>query len=465
MHGKILIVDAIPTNRIVLKVKLAAAFYTVEQAASIEDAVERACEARPDLVVAAADLPGGGAARLARRLAASTGGHVPVIVQGSRIQPDDRLALLEAGVDEVLALPVSDALLLAQVRGALRAQAAASEWTIREGTARALGLAEAAPGFGPAPKIRIVAPDPLTLDRWTTGLLARMDAQISAALPPNALSDIAADSGAPDIFVLALPAGAPEQTLALLSSVRAGAATRHSAVLLLQAHRDDATAARALDLGADALMQTRFDAAELAHRLRGLVARKRIADQLRRTLRSGLDAAVSDPLTGLHNRRYAMPHLVRVAERAEAREQSFAVMIADLDHFKGINDRYGHAAGDAVLIETAERLRTNLRGSDMVARIGGEEFLIVMPGIDLTQARSAATRLCQLISDRPFSLDDGRSVPVTVSIGLALGSPGSRDSATTFETHARALIDHADRALYRAKTKGRNCVRLSRPAA
>jgi len=466
MHGKILIVDAIPTNRIVLKVKLATAFYAVTQAGSIDEAVQIAARDRPDLIIAAVDLPEGGGARLARRLNAGvTGAHIPLLVQGGRISPADRLALLEAGVDEVLALPVSNGLLLAQVRGALRAQAAASEWTIREGTARALGLAEAAPGFGPAPSVRLVSGDALTLDRWQARLGEVLEARITAALPPHALPDFGSAAEAPDIFVLALPDTGPEQTLALLSSIRAGAATRHSAVLLLQNSRDDAIAARALDLGADALMQTRFDAAELAHRLRVLAGQKRIADQLRSTLRTGLRAAISDPLTGLHNRRYAMPHLVRVAEQAAARDQSFAVMIADLDHFKGVNDRYGHAAGDAVLVEAATRLRSNLRGSDMVARIGGEEFLIVMPGIDMGQARSAARRLCRLISDQPFALEDGRKIAVTVSIGLALGGPGTRAQDATFESYANSLTEQADRALYSAKTKGRNCVRLSRPAA
>jgi len=228
---------------------------------------------------------------------------------------------------------------------------------------------------------------------------------------------------------------------------------------MLQEHPDDEIAARALDLGADALMQSVFEPAEVTLRLKALLLRKRKNDQLRATVRTGLQAALSDQLTGLHNRRYALPHLARVAQRARQGGRGFAVMIADLDHFKRVNDVYGHAAGDAVLVQVAERLRENVRGIDMIARYGGEEFMIVLPGIDLPGARHAARRLCRLISDVPFGLPGGQQLSITISIGLAIGAAGADNGDGT------ALIDEADRALYRAKTKGRNCVRLSRPAA
>lgn len=117
---------------------------------------------------------------------------------------------------------------------------------------------------------------------------------------------------------------------------------------------------------------------------------------------NGLEAPVSDLLTGRHNRRYAKPQLDRIIEHANFTGDPFAVMIADMNHFKLINDSHGHALGDAVLVETAKRLGEILRAVDMIARIGGEEFLIVMPGAPLKDAQGAARRLCHLIGDKPF---------------------------------------------------------------
>ncbi len=172
-----------------------------------------------------------------------------------------------------------------------------------------------------------------------------------------------------------------------------------------------------------------------------------------------------DPLTGLHNRRYAMPHLARVTEQAVPGNRPFAVMLADMDHFKRINDVYGHASGDAVLVETARRLRAGLRSVDMIARLGGEEFLVVMPATGPVEARAAATRLCHQIGSRPFDIPGAiNPVEVTVSIGLALGGLAPQGEDVRPET-ADDMIDRADKALYAAKTHGRNQVTLSRPAA
>nr|WP_290428619.1 GGDEF domain-containing protein [Defluviimonas salinarum] len=166
---------------------------------------------------------------------------------------------------------------------------------------------------------------------------------------------------------------------------------------------------------------------------------------------------MTDPLTGLNNRRYALPHLARIAERARAAGRQFAVMVLDLDRFKAINDSRGHAAGDAVLIEVAARLRGNLRAVDLLARIGGEEFLVALPDTTPEAAQATAERLRRVIGDRPVPMPDGAAaIPVTLSIGLALG-PGPAS--------VEDLVDLADRALMGSKADGRNIVTVGRSAA
>ena len=464
MQGTILIVDTIATNRISLKVKLASAYYKVAQADDIEQAIAEVGRRPPDLVICALTLPDGTASDLCKELRDRFPSlQLPVLAIGNRDNADSRLAALEAGVGDVLLKPLDDTLLLGRVRSLIRARNAADEWQMRDDTTRALGLAEPAADYAPLGHCVLLHDNSATTLGWAHGLRPRLQARLSLAKPDDAICEIPAD-GPPDVFVLALPSDPNGATAAcrLISALRANAHTRHAGLLVVQLSPNTALAATALDLGADDLMTDGFDAAEMTLRLHALLRRKRTADQLRATVRTGLKAAVFDPLTGLHNRRYAMPHLARIAERAQETDRPFAVMVADLDHFKQINDQFGHAAGDAVLVQTAQRLRDNLRGMDLIARIGGEEFLIVMPGTTMAEGETAAARLCADIAGRGFHVPhSAQPLRVTISIGLAVGpkrGEGQMDSVDR-------LLAEADRALYSAKVHGRNQVTLSRPAA
>ena len=338
------------------------------------------------------------------------------------------------------------------------------EWTLREGTSRALGFGEAIATFSPAQTVRIIAEDQSSATPWITALSDRINARTVFAKPATAVSD-AEPGRTPDAFVLVIGSDEGPQMLQLLATIRSQANSRHCAILAVLDSDYATLGAQMLDMGANDLMRCTRSSEELALRLEALLSRKMVTDSLRDTVRSGIEAAVIDPLTGLHNRRYAMPHLSRIAERATRTGKPYAVMIADMDHFKRINDTLGHAAGDAVLVETARRLKENLRAVDLVARIGGEEFLIVLPGIGLGNARKAAKRLCQIIQDTPFEVPD-RTAPVnaTISIGMTVIDPVNGTQSTVAQK-PEALLDRADKALYGAKAKGRNRVILSRPAA
>jgi two-component system cell cycle response regulator len=220
---------------------------------------------------------------------------------------------------------------------------------------------------------------------------------------------------------------------------------------------DSERAAIALDLGASDILYDPVDTQEMEIRIRAQLGRKRQADRLRASLRAGLELAATDSLTGLHNRRYALYQLERIIARPG---RGVAVMMLDLDYFKAINDRHGHGAGDAVLQLVARRLRAQLRSGDLLARIGGEEFLVALPETDRLRALDCAERLRQAISGTPFDLGSGApAVRVTMSVGLALSPGGSAEAP-------ESLIDRADRALYGAKSEGRDQVTLAAlPAA
>lgn len=162
------------------------------------------------------------------------------------------------------------------------------------------------------------------------------------------------------------------------------------------------------------------------------------------------ESATRDPLTGLLNRR-AMDELLRAAhQRARRHGSGYAVIMADLDHFKRVNDQYGHDVGDQVLVELAQRLTASVRGEDHVARWGGEEFLVLLSGVEAQPASVVAEKIRQRVEDRPFSTSAG-PVPVTLSLGVAMNN---EDQA--FEK----VVLHADEALYEAKNSGRNRVVL-----
>lgn len=246
--------------------------------------------------------------------------------------------------------------------------------------------------------------------------------------------------------------------LRLLSQLRARPETRQSAILLVIDGPHHDIAAKGLDLGASDYLVAPFEGLELRARVRSQIRRKRYSDQLRANLRDTLRLATIDPLTGLYNRRYANRHMVHVMERAAQSGSDFAVMMLDIDRFKQVNDTYGHAAGDTVLREFARRLQENVRGIDLVARVGGEEFFVAMPDVVRATANAAAERIRDAIGNRPFRLHrDGPEILVTVSAGVAM--------ARSDETNVAAILSRADEALFVSKRGGRNRVTFSAEAA
>lgn len=465
MQGRILIIDGISTNRIVLKVKLSAALYQVVQASSLREAVDIIEAEPPDIVLTAVNLPDGTAAQLCRQLrnhhATAT---LPVLAIANDDDREVRIDTLRAGAFDVMEKPVNEALLLGRVRNMIRAHHKFAEWEIRDDTSCALGLAEAPGDFLVPGVISLIGSDAAPLQGWVRRLQGHMNGQYSVTLLRDALAGL--HRGRPaDVVVLALPEtpAATEDCLRLISAMRASAITRDIALLVIQNTPDPARATLALDMGADDVMTAGFDAPELAWRLQVLLRRKRQVAKMLHSVRTGLREVVHDPLTQLYNRRYAVPFLTRLIERSTTSNTPFALILADMDYFKRINDQYGHASGDAVLVETAARLRKVVRDADMVARMGGEEFVIAMPATDMNTARGIAEKLCQCVADRPFNIPGAtQPVSITVSLGLAMGAvpmPIDQKQLETVDT----VLDRADKALYRAKTQGRNRFTLSQP--
>jgi len=195
-------------------------------------------------------------------------------------------------------------------------------------------------------------------------------------------------------------------------------------------------------------------------------------DRLLRAIRANQEQltrlATTDALTGLANRRRLLAEMDKELSRADRSGRPLSVLMIDLDHFKDINDRCGHAVGDAVLVAVAARCLARLRAIDLCGRIGGEEFVVLLPEADAEGALTTAERLCADLAETPIDTACG-PLGVTISIGVATHRPRSPQADETVRDdvigRTQTLLQRADDALYRAKASGRNCVRVDAEAA
>ncbi len=453
MVGRILVVDGVPTNRITMKVRLGSACYEAAIAASGQEALRIARLTHPQMVLIGASLPDMTGPELCAALRAQLhGGDLPILIHA---RGEDRVAALRAGASALIDPGGDDLTLLARIRGLLRHEGEVSE------AVGAPGLAEPSAGFAhdPRPRAVFVGSQPATALGWRHALQDRVGFRITVSEPERALADAAAGR-APDLYLIAADIQQSGDGLRLLSELRSRPYSREAAfVIALRPERADMMPV-ALDLGAgDVLpwdLAAPHAAAETAMRLDAQLMRKQQADQRRHETQRNIRLAMTDPLTGLHNRRFALPRLRELTGDAAELRHDLAVMVLDLDGFKQVNDMHGHPAGDAVLTEIAARLAATLPGDALLARIGGEEFLAILPDCPLPDASRAAEAMRRAVAATPVRLPQGcgrDELGVTISAGVAVMSGGSIPG---HGADPDILLARADRALLAAKGAGRN---------
>jgi len=233
--------------------------------------------------------------------------------------------------------------------------------------------------------------------------------------------------------------------------VRAARREPYVYILLLTARTESEDLVEGMDAGADDYLTKPFKAHELRVRLRAGTRILDLQEELLKAREALREQATHDGLTGLLNRASILSALESELSRGERERHAVSVLMADLDYFKQINDTFGHLAGDAVLREVAQRMKSAVRRYDSVGRYGGEEFLIVLPGCDGEAAAAQAGRIRDAVCAQPLAWGE-MDIPVTCSIGLSSRAAGF--SATNSDT----LVREVDLALYSAKDRGRNCV-------
>jgi two-component system cell cycle response regulator len=251
-------------------------------------------------------------------------------------------------------------------------------------------------------------------------------------------------SNPPDVILLDIEM--PElDGFEVLAALKADPALQDIPVVFLTSRSSVTDVVAGLRGGAHDYLKKPFDHIELVARVGSAVHVKKLQDQLRQRNADLDQMSRSDPLTGLYNRRHLDEQLARLHADADRHQEPLCVLLLDIDHFKRVNDTYGHPAGDVVLCSFADRLRSNVRGNDVVGRWGGEEFLVLMPRTDLAGALEVAERLRAAAAASPVCTG-GWSIQVTVSGGCVLSTGVGADT----------LLQLADSCLYAAKASGRN---------
>jgi two-component system cell cycle response regulator len=450
MTARVLVVDDIAANLRLLEAKLLNEYYEVNVAPSGEEALAVIEVWLPDVVLLDVMMPGLDGYEVCRRLKSEAAtAHIPVVMVTALTEQAERVRGLEAGADDFLSKPLDDATLFARLRALLRVKQVMDAWRLRAETARELGFEPdtVPPASTAGAQALVVTPDATEASQLSAVL--RLDG-LEVEVAANAAGAWAALQDRPrDLVLLSLALDAGD-ALRLASRLRAEAATRDVPLLLVGDAAQKELVLRGFDLGANDHVLRPVDPNELRARMRNQIRRKRYQERLRTELDRSLEMAVTDALTGLRNRRYVRHHLEGVLRQGAA-----AVLMLDVDRFKAVNDTLGHAAGDAVLREVADRVREHIRASDVVARYGGEEFLVVMAATGEEEAQVVGERLRAAIDASPI-LADGHALPVTASVGVASAEVG---------TSVDELLASADDALYRAKRLGRNRVETASPAA
>jgi len=459
MTARVLVVDDILANVKLLEARLRAEYFDVLIAGSGAEALEICDREEVDVVLLDVMMPGMDGFEVCRRLKANPKTRMtPVVMVTALDQSSDRIQGFEAGADDFLTKPVNDVALVTRVKNLARMKQLTDELVMRVTKAdQDIISADLVDDIGAkgANGLLLLVDEP---QASTRRLMEALESEhlVEFVSTEKQAFEVLAHSDV-DLAVVNLRMREIDG-LRLCSTIRSNSETRHLPVLVLGEAGDEPRMMRALDLGVNDYVMRPVDRNELLARVRVQIKRRRYSDYLSRRLEERVEQAAHDPMTGMYNRRYLDEHMHGYVTETLQNESELSVITLDIDHFKQVNDKYGHDAGDQVIRQFSARILQNIRRVDLAFRVGGEEFLVILPKTSRERAELVGERLRGVIEGSGFRIGDDEvgNISITTSIGLT--------SFASQKDSIGMLLKRADEALYEAKRTGRNRV-VSRAAA
>lgn len=446
MTGRILVVDDILPNIKLLEHKLLNEYYEVITATNGFEALEKVKITNPDLILLDIMMPGMDGYEVCRRLKAdSSTMHIPVVMVTALDQPENKIMGLECGADDFITKPIDDVSLIARVKNLTRLKIMTDELRMRQHTGAKFGFNEDFKDISIDGNVLIVESNPAIAEKMLKNLPDMCIGYIENN-PNLVLKELQKKNYKLAIISLNM---ADFDGLRICSMIRASESFRRLSLIATGDNHNNMTLIKALDMGVNDFINRPIDYNEFILRVKSQIKRFNLSEKLRQNVENSVEHSITDPLTSMYNRRYLNMHLENLCIKSVENNKALSLAIFDIDHFKSINDTYGHDAGDKVLVEFAATLKDNIRNFDLGVRFGGEEFLIVMPETDLASAAAVCERMRVSIQEKCFFINSEKSLNITCSIGVA--------SLMSNEIE-QDLIKRADAALYRGKHTGRNRV-------
>jgi two-component system cell cycle response regulator len=448
MTATVLVVDDLESNVKLLEARLLAEYYTVLTANNGQKALDLLKTHKIDIILLDVMMPGIDGFTICKMIKQNPETtHIPVVMVTALSDIESRIKGLESGADEFLTKPIDDTALMARVKSLSRMKTVIDELMLRNKINAELGgtVVDLKDNFSDS-KILLVDDDIIQAKNIKNYLL-ELTQQVRVVSNITDIDMIGAF--VPDLIIISSQIDF-EDPLRIAVLLRSRPIFRQCVLMMLAAEEDTIIVIKGMELGINDYFIYPVDKSELYARIKTQLRRKIFQDNLREELEQSVNLSTKDGLTGVFNRRYFDIHIEQMIHKAKGSSHPLCIMMIDIDHFKMVNDTYGHQSGDSVLKDFTQILKSSFRITDLISRYGGEEFTVLLNDTTLSDCIKLAEKIRALIESTNFIITNEEiSLKKTVSIGVS--------EYKTEETSAD-FISKADKALYKAKETGRNKV-------